>query len=158
MKKRDCVRQWALFADCQYASLQLINFLLWKSHFRKDKCPNINNVCYGNPQPEVNIAAWILRQSTALPTQLANINYGSYRPPTKLWENNVFTRVCLFTGDWGTHVTNTHNALEIIVQHPTPDIRHGIPQVPAPANDIWWPSLETYSNLFIWGPLASTDI
>ena len=78
----------------QCASLQLINFLLWKSHFRKEKCPNINNVCYGNPQPEVNIAAWILRQSTALPTQLATINYVSYGQPTKLWESNVFTCVC----------------------------------------------------------------
>ena len=34
-----------------------------------------------------------------------------------------------------------------------PDINHVTsPQTWPPACDIWWPSLETCSNLFIWGP------
>ena len=47
-----------------------------------------------------------------------------YRPSTKLWEGNVFTRFCLFTG--GPHMTIANDSLDLIVQCPTqPCIRHG---------------------------------
>ena len=82
------------------------------------------------------------------------------------------------TFQWGIpHVTITHDALYLTVQPPPhpPAMGHGEPPppllchislpiqiwdkgplTPAPAlapptSDIWWPSLETYSNLFI-GP------
>ena len=95
---------------------------------KKSKCQNINNVCYGNPQPEVNIAAWILRESTALPTQLAAINYVSYQSPTKV----LFSLVsgCLFM--WGPHVTNTHYALDLTVQPPSPSDMRPIGSSPSP--------------------------
>ena len=72
-----------------------------------------------------------------------------YRPPTKLREGNVFTHVCLFV-QRGSHVTITHNALDLIVRlpHPALDIRHGtplpnpspIPTHPPPPCQTWnWP-------------------
>ena len=42
--------------------------------------------------------------------------YLYYRPRTKLLEGNVFTRVCLFTGEGGHHVAITHDALDVSVQ------------------------------------------
>ena len=54
----------------------------------------------------------------------------------------------------GPHVTITHDVLDIIVQPPPHPL--GIrpwPPKPQPplASDIWWSSLKTCSNLFIWG-------
>ena len=90
-----------------------------------------------------------------------------------LWHTNeVFSRVCLSTG--GPHVTITHDALDLTVSPlpalvliliPPPDIWHGDSPGPVPlrhgtwgplhagpsASDIWRPSLEICSNLFI-GP------
>ena len=57
----------------------------------------------------------------------------------KLWEGNVYTRVYLFRGSPCDHY---HDALDLTIQAPTS-------LGPAlPARDIWWPSLETCSNLF----------
>ena len=42
----------------------------------------------------------------------------TYRPQTKLREGNVFAGICLFTG--GSHVTITHDALDLIVPTPSP--------------------------------------
>ena len=78
----------------------------------------------------------------------------NYCRPRKLQDGNVFSRVCLFTG--GSHVTITH----CIGPHCTGAFHPPIPQpcphpfktwdltVHTPANDIWWPSLETCSSLF----------
>ena len=63
--------------------------------------------------------------------------------------------VCLFTEE-GSHVTITHDALDLTVQAPALPplgIRHGTPNLgPAPTNDIWWLSLETCLHLFTWRP------
>ena len=89
----------------------------------------------------------------------------------KLWKGNVFTDICLFTV--GHHVTIIHNALDLTVQPPSPDIRSGTstryqtrdPLVltsdgqhvqicsfenPSPplTTDIWWLTLESCSNVF----------
>ena len=89
------------------------------------------------------------------------INKYHYRPPTKLLEGNVFSRVCLvilFIGGEGPHVTIIHDALDITVQAnppppPTWDMETPPGPPPAmgpPASDmIWWSSRETCLNLFI---------
>ena len=67
--------------------------------------------------------------------------------------------VCLSTGVWdrGTHVTITYDTLDLTALDP-------VAQLPPlwtlglTASDIWWPSLETCSNLFTWGPPCSIDI
>ena len=73
-----------------------------------------------------------------------------YRPPTKLWEGNVFT--CL-SFCWGPHVTITHDALDFTVQAPGTAFllvicggNHWRPvqtcscETPSPLrSDIWWP-------------------
>ena len=45
-----------------------------------------------------------------------------YCPPTKFREGNVFSRVvlsvCVFTGEGGSHVTITHDALDLTLQIP----------------------------------------
>ena len=38
-----------------------------------------------------------------------------FRPPTKLRERKVFSRLCLFTGE-GSHVAMIHGALDLTVQ------------------------------------------
>ena len=94
-----------------------------------------------------------------------------YRPPTKLWEGNILhvcLSVCLSTG--GPNVTITQDVLNLTVQpspvlppprhltyppqHPPLDITPETPLDLAqpPARAIRWQSLETFSNLFIWGP------
>ena len=96
-----------------------------------------------------------------------------YRLPTKWREGNVFVRVYLSTGG---HVTITHDALDLTIQDPPPGLgsgsdpsRHGISrptQLPQtcdllalpPVSDIWWPSMETCSNLFILGSPTSVHI
>ena len=103
----------------------------------------------------------------------------SYHPPTKLWEGIIFTGVCHFVQDWGSHVTITmmHWTSLYTPRHRTPwtwDLtvqgplcqtqsahhpRHGTslyrdtpPPIPCPcASDIWWPSLDTRSNLITSG-------
>ena len=42
----------------------------------------------------------------------------------------------------GPHVTIIHDALDLTIDSPIP---------PPPASGIWWPRLETCSNLFTWG-------
>ena len=71
--------------------------------------------------------------------------------PTKLWEGNVFSHVCLYTG--GSHVSITHDTLKLAIQPP----QLGTSWTPL-ASDIWWPSLETCSYLFSSGPHTSADI
>ena len=71
-----------------------------------------------------------------------------YHPPTKLWEGNIFSNVCLsvclFTSAEGL-LTITNNALDSLYRDP-PNL------VPPRASDIWWPSMETCSILFTSGP------
>ena len=97
-------------------------------------------------------------------------------------EGNVLSRVCLFAiGEWVSHVTITHYELDLTLQppghvpppsqtwdftvllyrtpspnpghHPPPRSKYGISLIRDPLScDIWWPSLETYSNLFTSGP------
>ena len=81
-------------------------------------------------------------------------NHHLYRTPMKLRIGNVFTRVCpwvsLFVHRWVPiwplpmiNWTKLYRALDIRPRtHPKPS---------PPASDIWWPSLETCSNLFISG-------
>ena len=49
-----------------------------------------------------------------------------YRPSTKLWEANIFSRVCLSVslstgGGVPSHVTITHDALDLTKYTPNPD-------------------------------------
>ena len=52
------------------------------------------------------------------------IIFNNYRPPKKLQEGNVFSRVCpsvsLSTGGGGSHVTIARDALDLIIQSPPP--------------------------------------
>ena len=106
-----------------------------------------------------------------LPINVLNERHSThyYRPPTKLWECNVFTHVCLFIRGgslcnhypWciGPHCTTPSQPS----QAPPPKISHHQiwdPLASPPTGDIWWPSLETCSNVFIWGrpQPTSTDI
>ena len=87
-------------------------------------------------------------------------------------EGNVFIQVCLSTG--GSNMTIIQDALDHPPLPPPPDMGPhwtGTPPPPdmdltgqgPPTSDIWWPSLETCSNLFtsglpptsayIWWPL-----
>ena len=75
-----------------------------------------------------------------------------YQPPMKSREGNLFSHVCmcacLFT--MGSHVTITHDVLNIPVQEPqswTWDLN-----LQSSSSDIMWPGLESCSNLFTWGP------
>ena len=90
-----------------------------------------------------------------------------YCLPTKLREGNVFSRVCpsVILSNKGSHVTITRDALDLTVQgqsHPpfghrtslcrdAPQTWDLTVQVPF-SNDIWWPRLETCSNLTTWWP------
>ena len=55
-----------------------------------------------------------------------------------------------------THVTITHNALNLTVRPSWHETL--LYTAPTPASDIWWPILETCSNLFSCGPPNGTDI
>ena len=44
-----------------------------------------------------------------------------YRPPSKLREGNVFSRVCLSIHRGGSLATITHDALDLTVQGPSPE-------------------------------------
>ena len=48
---------------------------------------------------------------------ICKINLYCYRPPTKLWKDNVFSRVCVsrIRGQRGSQVTITHNALYLTI-------------------------------------------
>ena len=52
-------------------------------------------------------------------------------------------------------MTNTHNALDLAIQAPSPS-RHGT--LRPPATDIWWSRLETSSNLFTRGHLLVISV
>ena len=73
----------------------------------------------------------------------------------ELREGNIFTLVYLLECP---HVTIIYDTLEPTVQHPPPAMTSQTSDLGPPARDIWWPSLETYSNLFICGPPIGTDI
>ena len=50
-----------------------------------------------------------------------------YRLPRKLWEGNVFSHVCLsFCLRGGSHVTITHDALDLTVQEPLHSWPHSL--------------------------------
>ena len=55
----------------------------------------------------------------------------------------------------GTHCTDSPLALAP-PRHQTWGLPYASPSYPG--SDNWWPSLETCSNLFTWGPPNSTDI
>ena len=63
-----------------------------------------------------------------------------YHLPTKLWEGNVFTAICLFMGK-EFRVIIIRDALDLTVQSP-------LTHPPYPASDIWWPRMESCSYLF----------
>ena len=73
---------------------------------------------------------------------------------------SVHQSVILFTEGRGGNVTITHDVFDLTVQgppSPTPSLQpwHLTVQGPLflpPANGIWWPSLETCSNLFTSAP------
>ena len=67
------------------------------------------------------------------------------------------TCVCLSLYSWGSHVTNTHNALALTVQALPPLFGVGISLYSDPfhVSDIWWSSLET---LFTLGHHIAADI
>ena len=76
----------------------------------------------------------------------------------KLWEGNVFTGVSLSfcSREEGSHVTITQDALDL-TEHPPPLEETSLQiwgltvQRSSLLVDIWWPSLETCSNLFTSG-------
>ena len=92
----------------------------------------------------------------------------NYRLPMKLQEGNGFPRVCLFIGVLPCDII--HDVFDLTEQgslspppprtsdhqnwdsRGPPSIWHGPPCL-SPASDIWWPLLETCSNVFIWGPI-----
>ena len=43
--------------------------------------------------------------------------FPNYRPPTNVWEGNVLSYVCLYTGR--SHVTITHDVLDLTIQEPS---------------------------------------
>ena len=57
------------------------------------------------------------------------MHYNIYRPPTKLREGNVFSRVCPSVSHSvggegrGPHVTITHDILDLTIQGPPPGTR-----------------------------------
>ena len=80
-----------------------------------------------------------------------------YRPPTKLREGNVFSRVCLWViiTWWG--IPCDHYLWCIIGSHhkgtPLQDMGPHCTGIPDPStSDTRWPQLETCLNLFTWGP------
>ena len=104
---------------------------------------------------------------------IENIIY--YRPPTKFLEGNVFSCICPSFCPWGGGpmwlITMMHwTSLHWAPHSPHPNMKphwtgtlsalppgHGTsldqdPWPHSPAKDIWWPSLETCSNLFTSGP------
>ena len=76
-----------------------------------------------------------------------------YRPPTKLREYNVFSRVCLSVRWGGSPVTDPwciglhcsglprHGTLVYMPPIPSPPRTWDLTVQEPPANDIWWPSL-----------------
>ena len=76
-----------------------------------------------------------------------NITFIFYRPQrscgkVKFSLVSVCLFVCLFT-----------LGMDILMWPPSLAIRHATPSFsPFFASDIWWPSLDTCSNLFAWGP------
>ena len=54
----------------------------------------------------------------------------------------------------GSHVTITHDALDLTIQGPPPGLP---PPYRDPVSDIWWPRLKTCSNLFTWGPPTTVN-
>ena len=78
-------------------------------------------------------------------------------PPTEWREGNVFSCVCLsvcLSTVKGSHMFITYDVLDLTVKpppHPSP-LQTWDMDPHLPASDIWWPSLETCSKLFTWGP------
>ena len=73
--------------------------------------------------------------------------------PSANGKGYVFSRVCpSFCRAGGSHVTIAHDALDLTVQGipapPPPWISDLCTGPPSAASDIWWPTLETCSNLF----------
>ena len=76
---------------------------------------------------------------TRIRTSLVNdISVNNYRPPTKLWKANVFTRVCLLT-EGGPHMTIAHDTMDLTVQPIPPESRHGTSGPANPGHQTWDP-------------------
>ena len=76
----------------------------------------------------------------------------------KLWEGNVFSRVCVHRGIpmWPLPMMYLTLLYRAASPQPCPmDIKNGWPW--PPTSYIWRPSLETCSNLFTWGPPSPTS-
>ena len=58
---------------------------------------------------------WCEETNRCLVLLLMKFDFFSYRPPTKLWEGNVFSHVCLSIHG-GSHVTIIHDALDFTIQ------------------------------------------
>ena len=89
-------------------------------------------------------------------------NYKIYYRP-KLRKGNVFIHMSVYQSvilSRVSHVTISHDALDLNVQGPqTSDMGSPSPGSHPSVSDIWWPSLETCSNMFTSRSLlTSTDI
>ena len=90
-----------------------------------------------------------------------------YRSPTMLWEGNVFTDVCVSICSQGAGSLCDHYPWYIghhCKSPPIPWTSDLGPPPPTsdldpqpPPSDIWWLSLKTCSNLFIWEHPGSTS-
>ena len=94
------------------------------------------------------IKAQIIEMKLGTRIKSALLSYHSvkfYRLPKNLGEGNVFICVCLFTeGVFMWPLLMMHS---ISLYRPLP-----ISDLKPPTSDIWWSSLKTCSNLFIWRP------
>ena len=107
------------------------------------------------------IVSWSLRYLREL-FLLFGMKCVHYRPQMKLEEGNAFTGVfllfCWGDGGGAPHLTIIMMQWDMDTPLPLPlDTKHvtyTLPQntLPSPSTDIWWSSLKTCSNLFIWGP------
>ena len=93
------------------------------------------------------------------PTEIHH-NYKIYYRP-KLRQGNVFIHICssVSYSVQGSHVTISHDALDTLYKAPKHQTWEPPALAPPPVSDIWWPSLETCSNMFTSRSLlTSTDI
>ena len=78
------------------------------------------------------------------------IDISCCRPPTKLREDNVFTRVCLSVNSRGHPMWQLSMIHWTLRYNPHPP-HIGPHWTGTPVSDIWWPSLGACSNLFTSG-------
>ena len=91
---------------------------------------------------------------------MENVLNTHYHLPTKLRECNVFSHVCQSFWPWGSHVTITHDALDLTIQRPLyiqgtpspgpiPLYRDQLwPKPPGPAAPCYWHLVATMGDMF----------